>query len=311
MSEAAGVMSIDPIEFARGSLCSLAYVDEQIAREVHIQRLSSAFAKVGISTRLKYALQVLTLLREAEHLGDGYWRPTPNRLVPFPSGCLLISSLTTAELLRHFPSVQRLGYARAVRYSETSPLPFQALDSWLGLERETSVSLPKRMLSMSFGELKPTNISGNVQYFDVEKRHGLAYSPRWIPMPPKELKTPGSLALCRQKLSPFHIRYFIARYVNEGVIAESDELFEPARLAYGLAAACGKPLSISFRDDGEATTFEFDGALPRSERRLLLAVGTRDQNSQRMKSYRVAQRAAGMLLHNRLAALGASLRKIV
>lgn len=255
-------------------------------------------------------MRILALLREAEHLGDGFWRPTPNRLVHFPDGCLLISPVATRELQRHFPTAERLGYARAVDASEAIGLPSQALDGWLDPGLPISPDLVQRMLSMSFGELKPTHLTGSVQFFDVESQRDSTYFPRWSSKPPQQLKTQGSFAICRQHLSPFQTRHFIGRLAGEKVVAESDESFDPARLTYSLAAACGKPLCISTRDDGESTIFDLRSPLPRAERRLLLAIGIRERNTS-SRSYRVRRGPLTMLLHGKLAALGASLRKTI
>src|SRR6218665_79466 len=80
---------IDPLEFARGTLCSISFVDTNTAREVHATRLQYQFDRAGIVATMAGALETLKFLREAEPLDNGYWIPTPTRVVDLSGGhCL-------------------------------------------------------------------------------------------------------------------------------------------------------------------------------------------------------------------------------
>ena len=72
---------IDPLEFARGTLCSLSFVATDTARETHVTRLHDQFDRAGVAASMADALGTLQFLREAEPLDGGYWTPAPTRVV--------------------------------------------------------------------------------------------------------------------------------------------------------------------------------------------------------------------------------------
>lgn len=54
---------IDPLEYARGVLCSLSFVDTNTAREVHVGKLHDQFDRAGIAATMKAALESLMFIR--------------------------------------------------------------------------------------------------------------------------------------------------------------------------------------------------------------------------------------------------------
>src|SRR6218665_4131273 len=68
---------IDPLEFARGTLCSMSFVDTNTAREGHVTRLQYQFDRAGIVATMAGAPGTLKILREAGPPDNGDWIPTP------------------------------------------------------------------------------------------------------------------------------------------------------------------------------------------------------------------------------------------
>ncbi len=104
---------MDPLEFARGTLCALSFVAADTARETHMTKLHGQFERAGVAASMEAALVTLNFLREAEPLDGGYWIPASTRRVDLDGErCRLVGVHPTAELRRHFGSVRRAGMGR-------------------------------------------------------------------------------------------------------------------------------------------------------------------------------------------------------
>jgi hypothetical protein len=302
--------TLDPVEFARGHLVGSAYLTSTSAREVHIQRLHSAFDRAGIANKLRFALRVLLLMREAEDLGHGYWFPTPMRAVENDVLTILVSASPTTELVRHFPSVRRTGYARVLSRVDSEGLPRQALDQWLGDVPRLTATWAQSEVDRARLAMGPTSPSGNVEYFCVEASGPLqspTFAPRWTHEPARAIVLPDGIALCRQRLSVVASRYFVGQLDGKRLVAESNRVVDAGRLQFGMAALAGRKLSIGVTRLTEADIYFVPVQLPRPERRLLLALGQRDGRLPG-RAYRVSSGAASSLLSARLESLGTNVR---
>src|SRR6218665_4173686 len=61
---------IDPLECARGTLCSMSFVDTNTAREVHVTRLQYQFDRAGIVATMAGRPGRLKIFKEREALGQ-------------------------------------------------------------------------------------------------------------------------------------------------------------------------------------------------------------------------------------------------
>jgi hypothetical protein len=220
---------IDPIEYLRGQLAAMAYVSSTSAREVHILRLRNAFEQAGFVYKLRYSLSVLNIMREVQKLSDGYWFPTPLRIIPIgDEKGIIVGPASTQELQRHFCGVSRAGYARVLALSVLDGLdfPIQKLDDWLGLQVQDSMAWAEAQLTEAHRCLKLTISPAKVQYFDVKtarSKTGNITIPAWTDTPSSSMQLKG-MFLCRERLGRDSFRYFFGKAEGRCVVAESSTL---------------------------------------------------------------------------------------
>lgn len=274
---------IDAIEYGRGQLAALSYLSAKAGREVHVLRLRNTFERARIAHKLRYALNVISLMREAQELGGGYWFPTPLRVVPIDGQAILVGPATTKELKRHFPGVTRAGYARVSSPLNTRELPIQELDNWLGLSMRDTVAWAEAEIAKAWSGMGPTISSGNVEFFSV----GTAWSavgsiakPKWTNDARLSFFGQRGVVLCRERLGQASFRYFLGLVKRSRLVAEFPAPRDTARIQFGLAALAGKPCTVTvIPRDGESV-FHIPIGLPRAERQLTLALGVREISSE-------------------------------
>lgn len=250
-------------------------------------------------------------MREAENLGSGFWFPTPTRVVEIGQFDLLISSSPTVELKRHFPSVERAGYARLISNTDSKPVGRQAFASWLGSVPDSTPEWAAQEIESIRPSLGPTIQSAGLEFFNVGRHRRKAVevlSPAWTSEIGEALVYLDDLVLCREPLSPRTFRYFVGQVGNGRLLAESDRLAEPYRLQFGLAALTRRRLVIAVEKVGSSDVFFTPRDLPLPERRLLLALGRRDMGLPgRAFLVRLGEQSA--MVWERLEALGADVRR--
>lgn len=306
------VTQIDSIEYLRGQLAAMAYVSSSDAHEVHILRLRSAFEQAGIVRKLRYSLGVLNLMSEVQGIGNGYWFPTPLRIIPIDDEKgIIVGPASTLELQRHFNSVLRAGYARVISLSDTRDLPIQKLTDWLGLQVQNSMAWAEAQITEAHRCLRPTISPANVQYFDVKtarSKTGIVTIPAWTDTSSSSMQLKG-MFLCRDRLSRDSFRYFFGKIEGKYVVAESPTPLDVARLCSGFAAHLGRPITVTIDSRKTETIIHIPGNLPRPERQLILALGLRDVSLTGM-AYRVFDDTFVSLIAAKLEYLGCEVRKI-
>ena len=299
----------DIIEFGRGVLAALTYVSNDQAREVHILRLRNALHKAGLAHSLRYVLNVLTLMRELQELKGGYWFPTPVRLVPLDRTALVIAPIATAELGRHFP-VSRAGYARWLSVAGEIDLPKQSLDDWAGFEIFDTALWTREVLRQGIASMGPTIQSESLEFFGLEQivtGSGKSTRVRWVREARAAILGENKIALCRSRLGEDYYRYFLG-YVEKGrLVRETSVPRDIDRLQHGIAYIVGRPLTVEIANDDTASILRIFSAVPRPERRLLLALANRT-SSARGKAFRVEVEEHLVLITRVLKNLGCEAR---
>lgn len=302
--------SIDAIEYGRGQFAALSCHSTNSAREVHVLRLRNAFERAGIATKLRYALMVMSVMREAQELERGFWFPTPLRIVPIDAQAILVGVVPTNELQRHFHSVARAGYARVLPQEDAQALPHQEIDNWLGLKVGDSVAWSAIQCEEAQASMGPTIHSGNTQFFTVITKRsslGITTYPRWTDTPSVSLTATHGVVLCRERIGRESFRHFLGRVKGERLVAESLRPRDPVRIQFGLAALAGKPVTVSVIAHGGNSTFHIPTNLPRAEHQLMVALGIREMSSAG-KAYRVSDGAFVGLIAAKLRSLGCEVR---
>jgi hypothetical protein len=302
--------SFDAIEYGRGQLAALAYLSTTAAREVHVLRLRSSFARAGMVHKLRFSLRVLNLMREAQELGGGYWFPTSLRVVPIDGQAILVGPVPTHELQRHFSGVTRAGYARIIPQWNGTDLPSQDLDDWLGLDTQDTVAWSELQIANAQASMGPTISSGTVQFFCVQtarSRLGNTRKLAWSADPRSSIVGKQGVVLCRVRVAPESFRYFFGRVEKGRMTAEGSDPKDVIRLQFGLAALAGEPCTVLVSSRESGAVIHLPPWIPRPERQLVFALCTRDFSFPG-KAYRVRSETFTQLIVSRLKRLGCEVR---
>jgi hypothetical protein len=158
---------VNPLEYCRGEVSCLGYEAPSKAAEFHIASLSHRFRQAGIHPQLKWALRVMELMGEVEHLGGGHWFPMQTRAVEAGEQFIVLSSSPTRELRRMAQNLAIAGYARvAPRVEALLRLPLQSIGDWTRCPRD-SVEWSDSEIRQASRNFGPTASLGRVEYFGV------------------------------------------------------------------------------------------------------------------------------------------------
>lgn len=228
-------------------------------------------------------------LRECEHLGHGYWLPTPLRLVALsPASALVVGGPHTPRLNDVLGcGAERRGIARTVSQAALSKewtsdeRRWQPLDAWMG-------SPPPDLLAWLDSERQRASInlvpsSSKIGDFEIYwPRAAKPSQPQWFRWVGTDqvMEEPEELALCRVRGGYFgQQRYWWGRLTRgaPGIRLQTEAAVDPAavrRLQYALDAEHGNPTVIQAERDVDAVTYSLRSALPAEERRLFFALAT-------------------------------------
>ncbi len=268
----------DPIEVVRGAVASLSVTAQSTVHEVHMGRIQEIFSRTNLpSQALKCALADISVLREAEDLGKGYWLPTPTRAVSLDGdSSLLVSIAPTAELQRHFSSIRRAGLGRLVATAQASRLPTQSLKSWRGINDIDTATWVRTLIKSATNDFRPSIASAELEAFSVKSvsratRNGYR-EPAWLSITDRRVSAWNSVSLFRSRLGPNHYRYFLGRVTSSRVLLEGPGVVDNLSLQYGLASLLGEPLTVFTRSQANSILVSLPLIVPHSVRRLLSAL---------------------------------------
>lgn len=268
----------DQVDYGRAVLSAITYASREKARDVHILRLRNAFDRAGFVNSLRYVLNVLTLMREVQELRGGYWFPTPVRFVRLGQTALIIAPTTTDELARHFPDIEKAGYARFLTLADEINLPEQSLDDWIGLEPTNAADWARGALQHGLESMATTIHPENLEFFSLERipsLHAQSSKICWVRDFRRASYPDKKTVLCRTRLGENHYRYFLGHIENGRLLRESTAPVDIDRLQYGIAALINRPITVSIKAENSIYVVSLFSALPRPERRLLLALAKR------------------------------------
>ena len=274
---------IDPLEFARGTLCALSFFATDTARETHVTRLQDQFERAGVAASMEAALGTLHFLREAEPLGGGYWIPAPTRKVDLDGErCLLVGVQPTTELRRHFGSVRRAGVGRVVDAKEVVGLPKQSLAAWRGNDGSDASSWARTTIELAMQQLAPSIVSDGMEAFGTRSGKGAAArqrEPAWLQAGDSDACTWRGVGLFRARTSATRYRYFLGQYEGKAAFLEGPPARDSLRMQFGLAALVSRTLTIKMASSQLAVSVSLPLSAPTSLRRLLAALCEPDAQS--------------------------------
>lgn len=270
--------AFDPVEVVRGAVALLSVTSERIVHETNIGRIQEICSRTEIpSHTLKRALDDISALREVEHLGNGYWLPTPTRAVVLDEDTsLLVSIAPTTELQRNFPSVRRVGLGRLVATAQVSHLPTQSLKSWRGSRDLDTPTWAHTQIQSATNDFRPSIAPADLEAFSVKiashASHTARREPAWLSISNRRVAAWNGVSLFRTRLGPNQYRYFLGKLTRSRALLEGPAVADSLSMQYGLASLLGAPLTVLTRSQANLIVVTLPLTVPRLVRRLLSAL---------------------------------------
>lgn len=263
----------------------MSFVATDTARETHVTRLHDKFDRASIAASMEVAMGTLQFLREAERLDNGYWIPTPTRVVDLGGRhCLLIGIHPTAELRRHFSSVRRAGAARVADADEVADLPKQSIWAWRGHDGLDASIWARTAIESAMQQFAASVMDESVEAFGTRSSvdaTGRRQVPVWVQ------SSAGDGAACiwrgvglfRARTAATRYRYFLGRHQVQSAFLEGPPVREPIRMQFGLAALQNRAMTIKIAASQDAVSISLPLGAPVALRRLLVALCDADTRS--------------------------------
>jgi hypothetical protein len=248
----------------------------------------------GSDNPIERVLRYLEQIREVAPLGNGYWLPTPVRLVRLPNTkILLIGGIDTKSLQAHFGNIvhSTTGLVRWIKSTDDTMnlvqagVEWQRFEDWVG-ESETDIrTWTHNLLDKARQLLKPSG--SEITDFEVYIPSSPKNAPqhfRWRAAP-QLTSAPKRLVLCRFRQA--FVSYYLGKLTGEKKVRLLSEIgveqlgqeVEISKLLYGLDALYQCPTYAQFEQPNEKHgKLKFSSRLPTTQLRLLLALAHQISN---------------------------------
>lgn len=216
-------------------------------------------------------LSHLSEVRDLQRLDGGFWLPAPTHLVSCDQFFLVVSGLSTHELvqLARVDSDQ-FGVSRTISADnvQASTLPVTSISEWMDAPTSTSEWTEWVFRSAQFGA--PLAVDN----FEVFRHWRANAKGRWLKFGDAQGMRDG-IFLARHQSLRYRSNYYLLRIRKSGVEAmhELPPGFDIPRLMCGLRSKHGDPLVCRIWEEADAMLVLHAGVVPASERRLLRAIG--------------------------------------
>jgi len=247
------------------------------------------FQKTDSEEPFRRVLLNLEQVRDIAHLGNGYWLPTPVRLVRLPNAqILLIGGIDTKSLHTRFGPIvySTTGLVRWIKSTDDTArlvqegVEWQRFEDWVG-ESETDIrTWTHNLLDEARKLFKPSG--SEITDFEVYIPWCCKSSPqhsRWIAAH-KLTSPPKRIVLCRFKQT--FVTHYLGKLTGEKPvrlhreigIEQLEQAVEIRKLLYGLDALSQCPTDAQFEQHNDnKSRLIFRNRLPAAQQRLLLALG--------------------------------------
>lgn len=291
------------LEFARGTIYSLAKKDDGTFAAVHASRIQRSFKRIGAPGLCRIGLRLLELLREAQPLFGGYWLPTPFRIIEIEHEFVFIGAVPAAHgFLCDF---QNEGLSRLLSRESADRFPRQSLEGWMGQTPQSQSDLIATFAAKHTRIAERTSNLSKVEYLSVvptraRRYRNFEWGDRAIDALPSE-----QIAICRQTHSG-RIRYFSASLSRGRIVSEAPIDMEMARLLFAIASHVGDPVKAVSRAAPRGVEITLNERLPIAEFRLSLLLSRKTNRAGRVSTFTLPPKLAPAF-STRLAALGCAL----
>ena len=288
------------LEFVRGSLCSMSVRNDGRFEAVHISRIRRSFEMLGAPGLTKVGLRLLKLMQEAEPLFNGYWLPSPFRVIEIEGELVFVGAVPHAH--GFLGEVRNEGLSRLLASEIAGRFPRQNLENWMGLTSPDPLALLVAFKSTHVLAAAKTSNLRDVEYLslmssDVTKRPKFHWGDR-----PNVVLRAEQIAICRQSHCG-RVRYFSASLRGGQVVSEAPIHSGISRLLFAVARQVSAPITAVIRAGTSGTEVTIDERLPIEEFRLALLLSRQIVRAGRATTFVLHPKLAPALV-KRLAILG-------
>ena len=294
------------LEFVRGSLYSLSARDDGRFESVHISRIRRSFEMLGAPGLSKVGLRLLKLMQEAQPLFNGYWIPSPFRVVEIEDVLVFVGALPNAH--GFLGEVRHEGLSRLIAPDIGGRFPHQSLENWMGLTSPSPSALVVALTSKHALTAAETSNLRDVEYLSLSSS-GVNKRPKfyWWDRPNLALHA-EQIAICRQSHRG-SVRYFSASLRGGQVVSEAPIHSGISRLLFAVAYQVGSPITAMIRRGPSGTEVTVDERLPIEEFRLGLLLSRQIVRAGRATTFVLHPKLAPALA-KRLAILGCAVETL-
>ena len=263
------------LDSLRALLSSLANRGTGESVPVSIVALQHELRRRSASHEIVDALYLLSDIRDAQHLGRGFWLPTPSHTVPFTGFHLLVSGLPNQELTRLYACLfASPGASRLLLTAPGNALPQGSPLKWLGAP-ESTLEWTRGIIDRA-KLTEPHGLEGAEIFRSWRGESGS----RWSGLNLRRLPSAKS-QLIRFRAANGQVSYYLLSVVSGKILGMSELALghqEIRRMQFGLRILYEDPGIFWFvREESQGWMLLDVPPLPPAERRLLSALGTVDE----------------------------------
>ena len=260
---------LDP---TRAALCVGSYIGPNNYAAVHFSRIASLAERFGQEEQVISTLETLSLLREAQHVGDGYWVPTPDRLISLATDeSLIISSSPTEHIIgRYGASTKIVGAGRSVRDAQCASASVLAVSDWMAAPEDT-IAWAREMFKRAVEEMRETTqTSQGVAVFApwLKVRNPSKSSTLWR-LAEEVTLAENQVVICRTVTDH---RWFFAKFSGRRIEFEAPITADKLRLLYATCVEVGYRTTVPVRMRDGLLGIGLSAPLPDPEERLVYAL---------------------------------------
>jgi hypothetical protein len=281
----------ESLDAVRSALCSLSWLGPNDSRPAHIHSIGALVARLGHVDSHASGLRTLSLIREAQHVGGGYWVPAPERIIKLAHNYLIVSPNPTTALTRFFGPIKTAGACRTMDGLPSASTNLYSLENWI----DAPTDLPlwtKTVIADATHTLRDTMQPAEeiLVYVPWLARMGRNYEGPWRNFQDVSNRIGNRLVVCK---TPSNQRRFFGEIVGGRIVREAEINVDRLRLSYGINVLSSFRSRVFARSLDSIFEAELSMPLPEAEARLINALAVRTESE--IPTYRFSEMYAGLI----------------
>lgn len=233
-----------------------------------------------IFSRTLYRLETI---KDIAHLGEGYYAPTPLRVVTTPMDRLIfIGGLPTKRVediickpVKVRGVIRTLDISGYVNGIGSIKCPSQSFENWSGISSESLDLWVRKYLNVCEQNLVETNIAGDFEIYNPKNTSSSAQFFHWVDSSQWD-GNESVIWLCRTRQKPRRYWMGMLKKTRQGPICHKEAPIgsvEVRKLQYGIDLIYRRPCYAVLKDFEKSFELKLSSYLPDAEMRLFYGLG--------------------------------------